>query len=290
MVVRMGALLTVLSIVLMACSPATDTSSAETPSTTESPDSATTQPTSSPTPAEVISEISNEEYLAAVASIEDFLDSTSLGFDEGSRASLADFMATVDGVAEAGVSDDGTVWARFTDGREHAVFLNRASGPAAGEDVAVEAAADLTPVAVSAFLAAGGGASLLTAAQAPSGAELPGANTVVIMNGLGNSYDPPPAQLGAWFETKGYGVSSQSPTVDALKSISSAPMVGATDELWTGNQLAGCSPLRRLPPKASRNTRRIWRRAGFVPARPGTIGIRSTFRNRMIPPTATAPT
>lgn len=133
---------------------------------------------------------------------------------------------------DAGVSDDETVWAVFTDGRLFVLLDNRYE-----RDVAAATSADLMAARRSAVGVAmprtqnASATSRLPMAAVSAKVQMPASTQAVVLNALSAEYGEPTPKIGGWLAAAGYGVVSVDATVDALRQ----PAVGAGVIFYSGH-------------------------------------------------------
>lgn len=137
------------------------------------------------------------------------------------RERLAEGLRSRAQFEDAGLAPDGSVWARFRDGRM--VVLPPSAEPA-GE--ANQGAPRLLRPA-SGFPAAHGAEGAPRAAirrppGRPASGGLPQSDRAVVMTTLGDSFGTGHASIAGWLEDKGYEVSSPLATVEDLKAVDDA--------------------------------------------------------------------
>ena len=117
------------------------------------------------------------------------------------RAALADYLETLDYFEAVGLESDGSVWARFTDGRLYVL----AATPRPGRVPALAAPTARSP---------------LSSSPMSNGGE---SDTAFVMTAMGPcfnrpGYESPIADISTWLTAKNYRVITDAPTVDFLKS------------------------------------------------------------------------
>lgn len=136
------------------------------------------------------------------------------------RARLAEQLQSRAEFEDAGLAPDGSVWARFLDGRM-VVFPPSPEPPGEANRGSPGL---LQPVPASGFPAAHGAESAPSAAirrslgRSASGG-LPDSDRAVVMTTLGDSFGTGHASIAGWLEDKGYEVSSPPATVEDLKAV-----------------------------------------------------------------------
>jgi len=205
-----------LGLVAAACSPGGGTSaptSATSTGDTANPasPSSTSQSSSSDRPTTAGSPISPERRAEILDEVLGFVGSLPRDDPEADHERLAHYLADRPEFIDAGVSEDGTVWGVFTDGRLYAHVDNRYERPDGTAAPAPGATATRTDRVVEALPAV---------FRAAAGAELPISTQASIVNGLSAAYGEPAGSIGPWLQGAGYSVAGSDATIERLKDVS----------------------------------------------------------------------
>jgi hypothetical protein len=172
--------------------------------------------------------ISDDERIATLDAISEVVEGSTLPDGEVDRAALLKYFESNPQFEGSGEAPDGSVWARFTDGR---LVIIPPPIPEASEEEATPApSSDATSpdlsyapptVAVSASPegAQEGKAVSRMRQQGGEQANLPASDVAIVMDSLGSGFADFTVALETWLNDKGYSARIEDPTVEKLKAV-----------------------------------------------------------------------
>jgi hypothetical protein len=228
-------------------------------------------------------EIPDEERYAALEAVTTKIDGL-VGTDADSRrAELLDFLESREEFEASGVNDDGSLWARFTDGRLLLFIANRDELPEFGIQPAIAS----TPSRAAARRGPPAGIPAASAARMAAPAELPASTQARVLGGgegpthsFFTGFIP---YLSAMLEAGGYQIAaSGAATIEALLNVSGDGVfylgshggwgTNAADENTFGVMTATTFSLRNDSAYAA-----LWLDSSLIYTVPLTPGIRPPF-------------
>jgi len=170
--------------------------------------------------------IDDGERIATLDAISEVVETSTLPDGEVDRAALLKYFESNPAFELSGEAPDGSVWARFTDGRLVIIPASvaeapdeAATTPSPASDLLPPYGEPLTGDTTVSLEHARGGRAVYSLRQQGAGFNLPMSDTAIVMDSLGAGFAHPGAKINSWLKQNHYSSSTPEPSVDELKKV-----------------------------------------------------------------------